>query len=50
MHEFLLWDNRINSNKIYWERHEQVYVMKKANRLYIYMGHNEVKEGHLIKF
>jgi len=24
--------------------------MKKANRLYIYKGHDEVKEGHLIKF
>ena len=50
MHECLLWENKINSNKIYQERHEKIYVMKKANRLYIYMGHNEVKEGHLIKF
>ena len=50
MHECLLWENRINSNKIYQERHEKIYVMKKANRLYTYKGHNEVKDGHLIKF
>ena len=50
MHECLLWENGINSNKIYQERHEQICVMKKANRLYIYKGYNEIKEGHPIKF
>ena len=51
MHECLLWENKINSNKIYQERHEKIYVMKKVERYlkgYNFVVYENSKLWHLM--